>query len=289
MRKTIILLAFTISISCSTESEEPDGNNPSEKSKLVKKEYVSDNHNIEYRYNERNLLSKITDIHLEEEINDLITFQYDSNDNLIEKQLLSNNSNYSSITKYSYENNQLTTVESNVTGYSNRTTIQEYSYSNNNITVNISSTTGDSHILTLERNSADLITQMSGDRFYSTISYDSKGNILEIKTFNNDEDLLDTHTYSYDNSPNPFYGQLKSIYLPLFLQALEDADYGEIVYDGYLGYEFPFLRNNIITLTENGTLDRNYDYSYDNDDYPNTVTEIFQGNNVFEFEIEYEN
>lgn len=289
MRKTLLLLVLTISISCSTESDEPNNNNPSDGSKLVKREYVSDNHNIEYRYNERDLLSKITDINLEEEINDLITFQYDSNDNLTERQFRSNNSNYESTTKYSYDNSQLTKVETIATGNSIRTITKLFSYSNNIITVNISSNTGDSNILTLEKNSSDLITKMNANRFYSTINYDSKGNILEVKTFENDGNLFDTHTYSYDNSPNPFYGQLKSIYLPLFLQALEDADYGEIVYDGYLGYEFPFLRNNITTINENGSLDRNYSYTYDNDNYPTTVTEIFNGSNAFEFDIEYEN
>lgn len=289
MKKTLLLLALAIFISCSTESEEPNENNVSNGSKLVKREYVSDNHNIEYRYNERNLLSRITDIQLEEEINDIITFQYDSNDNLTVREFHSNNSNYSSTTKYSYDNNQLTKVESIVTGNSNRTKTQIFSYSNSIITVDISYNTGDTRTLTLEKNSSDLITKMITNGFYSNISYDSNGNILEINTFHNDGNLLNTHTYSYDNSPNPFYGQLKSIYLPIFLQTLEDADYGEIVYDGYLGYEFPFLKNNITILMENGDLDRKYNYTYDTGNYPTTVIEIFNGNNVFEFDIEYGN
>ena len=170
MKKTFLLLALTISFSCSTENEEPNDNSLSNGSKLVKREYVSDNHNIEYRYNERDLLSKITDIQLEEEIDDVITLQYDSNDNLIERQFRSNNSNYLSITKYSYADNQLTKVERTVSGGSNNTTTQVYSYSNSKITVNISSNPGDSRTLTLEKNSEDLITHTNTNRFYSNLS-----------------------------------------------------------------------------------------------------------------------
>ena len=41
-------------------------------------------------------------------------------------------------------------------------------------------------------------------------------NISEINVFDNNDNLLNNSEYSYDNNPNPFYGQLESIYLPLF-------------------------------------------------------------------------
>jgi len=214
MKKTLLLLTLTFLISCSSQSNnKKENNNPSDGHKLVKREYVSDNHNIEYRYNERSLLSKIMDIQLEEEINDVVTFKYDSKDNVIERQFESNNSNYKSINNYSYDNDdRLKKAVSVVSGSYSRTITQLFSYSDNIVTVDINSDNRESNTVVLEMNNSKLVTKMSKNGLYSTLDYDSNGNISKISTFDNDSDLLYTHSYSYDNKTNPFYGQLESIY-----------------------------------------------------------------------------
>ena len=294
MKKTLLLLSLAIVISCSPESKNEEENiNPVIGNKLVKREYVSDNFNLEYRYSEKDLLSKIFDIQLEEEIHDVVTFKYDSNDNVVERYFESKISSYESTTIYHYDNSNriteaiITTSGIWTSGDYTRTTTQLFSYSDNVITANIISHGGSENVIILETNNSGLITKMKGNYGSSTFDYDSNGNIESIITFDNQDDLLHSHNYNYDSKPNPFYGQFASIYLPMFLDAFDDAYFGEIVYGGYLGYSFPFLKNNITATIENGDLDEKYNYSYDSADYPINVIEEYNGENYLEFDIEY--
>ena len=293
MKKTTLILRILIAFfltSCSTDDNE---NEPNDTNHLVKREYVSNNVNLEYRYNENGNLTRILDIDIQEEIDSEINFTYNSI-NVATRNFVSNNSNYSSVTNYSFnESNRILSSISTINQPSNTINpiiiiTQEFSYNNNIITANISSSTGDSSVVNFEVNSSGLINKMIESQYYVIISYDTNDNISEIRVFDNNDNLLDTTEYSYDNKPNPFYGQLKSIYLPLFLNAFSDAYFGEFVWDGYEGYYFPFLKNNITSKRKNGNLDRNYNYLYDNANYPINVIEEFNGNNANEFDIEYE-
>ncbi len=291
MKKTIYILGILITFltSCSKDDNENEQNGTNH---LVKREYVSNNVNLEYRYNADGNLTRILDIDIQEEIDSEINFTYNSI-NVATRNFMSNNSDYSSITNYSFnESNRLFNATSRISQPSNtiNPTIiitQEFSYNNNIITANISSSTGDSSVVNFEVNSSGLINKMIESQYYVIISYDTNDNIAEIKIFDNNDNLLDTTAYSYDDKPNPFYGQLKSIYLPLFLNAFRDAYFGEFVWDGYEGYYFPFLKNNITSKRKNGNLDRNYLYLYDQANYPINVIEEFNGNNANEFDIEY--
>jgi hypothetical protein len=284
-----ILTGLTIFSSCSSDNND---NNPINTNNPVNKEYVSNNVNLEYRYNSNELLTRIIDIDVQEDIDSETNFTYDSN-NIVTRNFDSNSSNYSSITNYSFNgNNILSNTISTINQPSNTinpivTITQEFSYNNNIITVNISSSIEDSKIVTLEVNSLGLINKMIENEYYAVITYDSNENISIIKTFDNYDILLNSSEFEYDNKSNPFYGQLKSIYLPIFLNAFNDAYYNEFVWDGYEGYYFPFLKNNITSIMENGILDRSYNYLYDNQNYPINVIEIFNGNNAYEFDIEY--
>jgi hypothetical protein len=285
-----ILIGLIIFSSCSSDNNDSE---PNSTNHLVKREYVSNNVNLEYRYNENGNLTRILDIDIQEGIDSETTFTYDSN-NVVTKNFDSNNSSYSSTTNYSFNaNNRLLNAVSTINQPSNTINpvvirTQEFSYNNNIITVDISSSIGDSRVVTLEVNSLGLINKMIESQYYAVITYDSNRNISEIEIFDNNDSLLDNSEYTYDDKPNPFYGQLNSIYLPIFLNAFIDAYYNEFVWDGYEGYYFPFLKNNITSIVENGSLDRNYNYIYDNQNYPINVIEEFNGNNAYEFDIEYE-
>ena len=289
MKKTTLILSILITSFLSSCSTEDNKNEPINSNHLVKREYVSNNVNLEYRYNENGHLTRILDIDIQEEIDSEINFTYDSN-NVVSRNIVSNNSNYHSTTNYSYNgNSRLENVVSTIdSGYKTTNITQEFSYNNNIITINISSNSEQSSIITLEVNSSGLVTKITKAEYYTVINYDSNGNISEIKLYNNDDTLMNTTEYAYDNKPNPFYGKLKSIYLPIFLHAFRDDFFSEFVWDGYEGYYFPFLRNNITSIMENGNLDRNYNYLYHNQNYPINVIEEFNGNNTYEFDIEYE-
>lgn len=291
--KLISKVLFTILlVSCSSDENSLDSNEPTNNSNLVKREYVSNNINFEYRYNQNNLLDKITNIDVQENIDSETNFTYSSN-NISMKNIVSNNSNHNLNTNFTYNsNNRLLSAISVINQPSNTvnpivTKTQEYIYNNNIITINTSSSIGNSGTVTLEQNNSGLIIKISRSQNYAIISYDNNQNITEINVFNSSNNLLHTSEYEYDNNPNPFFGQLNSIYLHLFLNAFSDFEYGEFVWDGYEGYFFPFLRNNITSINENGNLDRNYQYSYNNQNNPSNVIEIYNGINVFEFDIEY--
>jgi hypothetical protein len=279
MKKTKLILGIIIILIISSCSPNENDSELIKNEKLVKREYVRDNYNIEYRYNDKNLLTKISI--LGESINSQETFIYDSNNNIIEINYSSSSLNKS----YTYDNLQRLTkaILINLPGF-NKTKTQTFTYNDNIIKVYESSDNGESLIYELETNEAGLINKMSNDSFTSKLIYDSKGNISEIETFNKNNTLLNTVNLIYDNKINPFYGQLKSIYIIKFLQALSDANYGEFVFDGYEGYFFPFSKNNIVTKILKGNTPRNNLYSYDNDNYPlNFKIE----NTDFECDIEY--
>jgi len=292
MKKISIILNtlfLLLLISCSSDN---DNNELINTNHLVKREYVSNNVNLEYRYNTNEHLIRIIDIDNQEDIDSETNFVYDSN-NVVTRNFNSNITNISSITNYSFNGNDklLNAIsvinEPNNTINPTVTNIQEFSYNDNIITVNISSSVGDLVTVILEVNSLGLVNKMIKSEYYTTITYDSNENISEIKTFDNNDNLVDTSEYIYDNKPNPFYGQLKSIYLPIFLSSFSNADVGVYGWDGYVGYDFPFLKNNITSISENGNLDRDYTYQYNSENYPINVIEIFNGINAFEYDIEY--
>ena len=136
------------------------------------------------------------------------------------------------------------------------------------------------------------MTIISEGKGYSTFDYDANDNLKKIRTYNEEGDLKFTHQYSYDDKPNPFFGQLKSLYLPRFIDIMEDLSYGENIFFPYQGYLLPYTTNNITQVTyregdSNGTSVKDYSYSYDSDGYPVEVTEMWNGNASFIFDIQY--
>lgn len=289
-----LTLIFIYSIlSCSSESTDDSSGGITTEIKLVKKEFIHTNAYIEYSYNEINLLSQINEVWDEENIDSQINYTYDSNNNVIEKYIESNITSENWIENYSYDASNRLVSQVNRVSYNTGIEEYTYSYADNIITINRTFNSSNTTTITLETNSFGLITKytkINGDinDFYFTINYDSNRNITEVNTFDVTDNLLRTHIYSYDNNINPFYGQLESIYLSIFLNAFEDAWYGEIVYEGYDGYWFPFLKNNIATKTiTSTTYIQNYLYEYDTDNYPIRVSSPDGGENEENFDIEY--
>lgn len=284
-------LLILITMSCSSEDNNSIDENEITNNILVKKEYASNNINLEYSYNQNNQLIKIIDTYTSENIDTEIDFYYNSN-NLTSRNLISNNSNFSSNTIFTYDsNNKLLNVTETINQPSNTINptiirIEEYSYNNNLIYVNTSSSLGSNGIITLEQNNG-MITKITKDENYALIEYDNNQNIKKINVFNSNNDLLHISEYEYDNNTNPFFGQLSSIYLHNFLNSFDHFVVGDFGWDGYEGYSFPYLKNNIITILENGNLDRNYQYSYNSQNNPINVVEVFNGMNSFQFNIEY--
>ncbi|MDX1761881.1 MAG: hypothetical protein R3218_06970, partial [Christiangramia sp.] len=229
----LLFLLASILISCSPDSADEDNQSPSN-SKLVQKEFVSDNYNLQYRYNESRLLSQITDVFSEEEIHDIISFKYDSNKNVIERHFDSQNSSYQSTTTYQYDNQNRIIRSEKATTMENSNTTFEFSYNGNSVEV-VENNSGYEGIINLELNETGLVTRISESAGYSTFNYDAQGNLKKIQTYDEGGGLKFTHEYLYDDKSNPFYGQLSSLYLPNFLEIMDDLYYGEDLLFPYQG------------------------------------------------------
>lgn len=286
----IALLLLIISTSCSTESSEEDKSDQSPISgNLVQKEYASDNYNLEYCYNNSQLLSQITDVFLEEEIHDIILFKYGSKNNVTATGVDSQNSSFRSTTTYQYDNQNRIISSESTSNMNNSDRTWEYTYDGNLVKI-IETYRGYDYITNIELNARGLVARMSQGEGYSSFNYDTNGNIKKIQTYDEAGDLKFTYEYSYDNKSNPFFGQLKSLYIPNFVDIMEDLSYGESLIFPYQGYLFPFLKNNLTMIevtTPQGRAWRNYSYTYSKDGYP---LEVFDGPTVdseFLFEMVY--
>ena len=95
---------------------------------------------------------------------------------------------------------------------------------------------------------------------------------------------MDEYTIVYDSNPNPFYGQLESVYLERFIEFFWEFD--GVNYPGIEGYSFPYHKNNIISVEKNGASVVNFGIAYDNNDYPVIINQTAQGD-LFQYELVY--
>jgi len=287
MRKTrlilILILLNVFFISCSTddssESQEPE---PNETFKLVKSEIVNDNFKSDYTYNSDNLLSSWIGTH--PNFGYEIDYVYNPNGTLNQNHYREiGTGNYTQDSFFTYDNNGNLTSFNNVVS----SPINDYislTYSSNLITL-IGTIEGNSNVtINLETNSSGLITKLIEDNNYTTFEYDANGNIIIVKNYNNNNVLLTTYDIGYDQNINPFYGQMESIYIERFIEFFYPFD--GIYISGFEGYSFPFLKNNIVSISENANAISNYTYSYDIENYPINVNEDYSGN-TFQFDITY--
>lgn len=166
-------------------------------------------------------------------------------------------------------------------------------YVNNKViaegTINVTSNIA----ITLETNSNGLVTKLSRFDSYTTFDYDSNGNMIRVKDFKLDNQVLHDYEISYDTNPNPFYGQLTASYLERFIHYFSDSAFlGIDIFFRDNQYNFPYLKNNPIVLEyKNCTscyseiLKRTYEYDAQN--YPIKMEESHYGAPVVIYDYQY--
>mgnify|MGYP007043423329 FL=1 len=119
---------------------------------------------------------------------------------------------------------------------------------------------------------------------YLTFAYDAFGNMTALNQYDNQDQLIAGYAFNYDNKTNPFYGQ----YTPLYLTRYIDLFWGfeTVNFTGLSGYVFPYNPNNITAVFRDGANIRSYLIAYDNDSYPAIVSEIAAGNS-YQYDITY--
>lgn len=214
---------------------------------------------LEFTYNEFNLLSKKQKGNIDG--SSKIDFNYGCNNNISEM--------YQS--EYSYNSeDKLTDIYnlSSSTGYN-------LSYNGSSVEVNGGTSYIDYSAIYLELNANNLVTKITRKNNYSVLEYDANENLILAKDFNLNDELLKTYELAYDQNPNPYYGQLKSIYLDrilnYFFESAEDAM--NTISTADIDNIFPYFKNNVIKIDErsNSSLDSVFlerDFTYDEEDYP---------------------
>jgi PBP1b-binding outer membrane lipoprotein LpoB len=276
---TLILLNIIL-FSCSSDdnpvTQEPEPE-PEETIKLVKTEKISDTRKVDYIYDGNDLLSSLTGVY-----NSFVyvsDFTYDSTNKITERNYQeSGSSTYSDNYAYSYDAN------GKLSSYTANNESVNLEYNNNIVTVTgtIEGNAGSS--ADLELNPNGLVIKLTESNQYTNFEYDSNGNMTTAKSYDNSDNLLLEYTLTYDNKVNPFYGQLESIYIERFIEFFWEFE--GIYISGFEGYSFPFLKNNITSISKTGAETTTYTYTYDSDDYPTNVFGDTSGNTIT-FDLEY--
>ncbi len=273
----VFIIGSILLVSC-TSDDNGITETPAETTiRLVKSERVNDNFKTEYSYDSKNRIVSFNGIYPNVTFESIVS--YDSNNRLTQElfQLLSPTTS-NDTQSFSYNSNGL------LMGYTAGTESVSISYNGNIVSLSGTIEGDENSQAELELNDDGLIVKFIKDSRYTDLMYDSNGNIISTKTYSNSGNLLFEFTIQYDNKINPFYGQYKSIYIERFIEWFWEFD--GIYFSGLEGYGFPFLKNNIISISDDTNIIKEYDYTYDNQDYPTNVVETSNGS-IFEYEIEY--
>ncbi|MCF7560278.1 hypothetical protein L3X39_06465 [Sabulilitoribacter multivorans] len=294
MRNSIFILILCItyfSTSCSSDSNQDDDSvNYTYK---VTREYINDKYYIEYSYNENNLLTRLLYYDYDNVTYYQTDFLYDLNNNVIETKSYAPNSNNIYTNTYTYDDDNRLKKAYYSENFINPNQIVTLTFTYNDNIITVSESTDNivspQKEVTFELNNVGLVIRLNKYYYYSILNYDSNNNLTEINTYNSfDNTLINSQIYLFDNNPNPFYGQLKSIYFVKLLDKFSSLSLGPYLRGEYQGYAFPFQNNNVTTTFQNGSLFDNYSYSYNEDDYPIKSTETKNGDRDSVFYIEYE-
>lgn len=137
---------------------------------------------------------------------------------------------------------------------------------------------------TLQFNQKGQVIQLSENQQYTLFEYDTRGNMVLAALYLLDGTLLTSFTMTYDNSPNPFYGKLSSIYIERFMEWFWRFD--GIYIGGFEGYGFAYQPNNMLSVSQDGELGISNTYDYNENNYPISVARDFYGNQ-YQFDISY--
>lgn len=133
-------------------------------------------------------------------------------------------------------------------------------------------------------NAAGKVTRFNAPNKYLTFSYDSSGNLSQLTEYNNDDSLIHTYDFTYDTKNNPFYGQFDALYMVRNIDLF--WDFSGINFTGFSGYVYPYNPNNVTAIVRDGVTTTTYLYAYDGDDYPAVVSEVSSGNS-YQWDILY--
>ncbi|MBL4559953.1 MAG: hypothetical protein JKX79_03105, partial [Labilibaculum sp.] len=239
--------------------------------------------NYEYTYNEFNLLAGMDQPPFNGSHERF--FNYQCNNNVRKVSSNSNNTR-----KYTYNSENQLIAFSGVQVYHND---YEIVYNGNTISVIGTIDTLEDTEITLEINASNLITKVTRATNYSTFEYDVNGNLIKAKDFDLNNELLNSYELTYDEHPNPFYEQLSSIYLERFIHYFDtSASDGVYIFFSDNGFNFPYLRNNMVLLKDVGCtgcypnlMERVY--TYDSENYPTKIEESHVGAPPIIYNIEY--
>lgn len=133
-------------------------------------------------------------------------------------------------------------------------------------------------------NAAGKVTRFNAPNKYLTFSYDGSGNLSQLTEYNNDDSLVHTYDFTYDTKNNPFYGQFDALYMVRNIDLF--WDFSGINFTGFSGYVYPYNPNNVTAIVRDGVTTTTYLYAYDGDDYPAVVSEVSSGNS-YQWDILY--
>jgi len=133
-------------------------------------------------------------------------------------------------------------------------------------------------------NAAGKVTRFNAPNKYLTFSYDGSGNLNQLTEYNNDDSLMHTYDFTYDTKNNPFYGQFDALYMVRNIDLF--WDFSGINFTGFSGYVYPYNPNNVTAIVRDGVTTTTYLYAYDGDDYPAVVSEVSSGNS-YQWDILY--
>lgn len=294
MKKTHILISvliFTSIISCSKNESEIEEICTSDnytieidrfltKLKTTHPEIVSTSNNYEYSYNDYNLLVQ----------NNEHTFKLYKNYNYCNNNLIKVDNNINNF-KYSFDYD----ISNRITAYSTTDSyLHDYilTYNDNKIIVSGIINTKANTTIILETNVDGLVKKIARKNGCSTFKYDANGNLIIAKDFDMAGILLKEYKITYDANPNPFYGQLKSIYIERFINYFSDSVFNGIdVFFRDDQFRFPYLKNNPVLLEltscpECYTIIKRT-YEYDTQNYPTRMEESYVGAPVIIYEYQY--
>lgn len=279
----LTVLIFALS-SCSNNDDDGGGNGNTTDDDggtlpttyIVSAEVGPAGFNVQYDYYDNDLLETWTTSY-SSTTGYALTFNYNDDNSVLGVDYIDSDG-VEDVTSFQYD------FQGHLIGYIGSSEAVTLEWTDNIVTISGTIEGDENASATLELDNQGRVVTFTEANQYTTLVYDGNGNITNIFRFDLNDTLLDEYRIIYDSSPNPFFGQLQSIYLERFIEFFWGFD--GVNYTGIEGYSFPYHRNNILTVEKNGTGLVNYGIAYDNNDYPVIINETAQGE-LFQYELVY--
>lgn len=184
-----------------------------------------------------------------------INYNYSDSNNMLEKvQVLNLQENLNLIQEYMYDGDVVKGLISTLS--SGETSTITYSYTDNLIT--------------------SFTDVEGGDTYSDYCEYNDLGQLLTIKEFNSGNELINVHSYQYDNN-----GNIKKFDLVAGDNIIASRNYNS--YDNKkssIYYQLPEAITKVMGFSKNNVLaedNYNYEYTYNNAGYPTQVIKKLDG------------